>query len=40
MNQMGILGIGLAWLSSQGIVALAIIVGFFLKRTTLRKPAN
>jgi O-antigen/teichoic acid export membrane protein len=40
LNQMGILGIGLAWLSSQGVVALVIIIGFTLRRVALRKPVT
>ena len=36
LPRMGISGIGVAWLSSQGTVALAIAVGFILRRTTSR----
>lgn len=37
LHQMGIMGVGLAWLSSQGVVALGIIISFILKRAALRK---
>jgi len=37
LPQMGILGVGVAWLSSQGVVALAIIISFILRRVAVRE---
>lgn len=36
LSQMGIFGVGLSWLLSQGLVALAIIINFILRRAAVR----
>jgi O-antigen/teichoic acid export membrane protein len=40
LSQMGILGVGVAWLSSQGVVALAIIISFIMRRTAIREKLH